>query len=88
MTMTGISCLSHAADTFRLTILHTSDVTGAFEQFNSEGEVCIEPFLTVNIFFKISRSFDISYEIHILFSKCQDHISACYFQTLILNLWF
>ncbi len=31
------SCSSH---NFHLTILHTSDVTGSFQQFDSEGNTC------------------------------------------------
>ncbi|XP_072043475.1 5'-nucleotidase-like [Amphiura filiformis] len=36
------SCLSYNSNNFHLTILHTSDVTASFEQFNSAGETCSE----------------------------------------------
>ncbi|XP_072043474.1 snake venom 5'-nucleotidase-like [Amphiura filiformis] len=36
------SCLGYNSNNFHLTILHTSDVTASFEQFNSAGENCSE----------------------------------------------
>ncbi len=35
-----VLCSSHSIPDFHLTILHTGDITGSFQQFNSVGDTC------------------------------------------------